>query len=39
MIQEKNPALRGKKYLDRQIRKQEKVKKDLGYHTNGNGMV
>jgi len=30
-IQETNPALRGQKYLERQIKMQAKVKKDLGY--------
>lgn len=29
-IQEENPSLRGKKYVERQA-KQEKVKKELGY--------
>lgn len=30
LVQEENPALRGKKYIERQA-KQEKVKKELGY--------
>lgn len=30
LVQEENPSLRGKKYIERQA-KQEKVKKELGY--------
>jgi len=30
LVQEENPSLRGKKYVERQA-KQEKVKKELGY--------
>jgi hypothetical protein len=30
-LQEQYPELRGQNYLDRQIRKQQKVKEDLGY--------
>jgi len=31
-LQEEHAELRGNNYLDRQIRKQQKVKKDLGYN-------